>query len=114
MLMFQSGLLSTFIPEIIMVIGFVLCLFTPGFQSHNTSVENTSIVAQVSNFDSNKTSAYQVSSYDFQNHTETVLIQKQYLPLFVEKSKIIAIESPFSTSNGLSYVDFSRPPPFFL
>ena len=114
MLMFQSGLLATFIPEIFMVIGFVLCLFTPGFQTYNSTMENAPIVAQVSGIGSHQISVYQQSTYDFRNYAETVLIKKQYLPQFVEKSKLITLESPFSTSDGLSYLYFSRPPPTFL
>ena len=112
--MFQNGLLATFIPEIFMVIGFVLCLFTPGFQSHNSTVENASIIAHVSYTESRQIATYELTAYDFKNHAETVLVKKQYLPLFVEKSKLITFESPFSTSDGLSYVVFSRPPPFLF
>ena len=50
MLMFQNGLLVTFIPEILMVLGYVLCLFTSGYKADNSTndqISNIVIVASV-------------------------------------------------------------------
>ena len=115
MFMFQNGLLATFIPEILMVLGYVLCLLTPGFKSHNTSsVDQASVVTNVISFEKqNQISAYQVSIHDFQS-VEPVPDSKQSPSYFIEKAINFTSVSHFSTSDGLSYVDFSRPPPFFL
>jgi hypothetical protein len=115
MFMFQNGLLATFIPEILMVLGYVLCLFVPGFKSHNNSVgDQGSVVTKVISFEQQKqVSAYQVSIHDFQS-VEPVPDTKQPLSYYIERAINFTSESHFSTSDGLSYVDFSRPPPFFL
>ena len=113
--MFQNGLLATFIPEILMVLGYVLCILTPGFRSHNDSgADQGSVVTKVISFEQQKQiSAYQVSIHDFQS-VEAEPDTKQPLFYFIEKAINFTCESHFSTSDGLSYVDFSRPPPFRL
>ena len=114
MLIFQNGLFATFIPEILMVIGYILCLLAPGIKSHNTSEDQAPVVALVSSYEQQKQiSAYQLHTHYFQT-TEIVSDKKQLLPLFVKTITNITYESSFSTSNGLSYVDFSRPPPTII
>jgi hypothetical protein len=109
--MFQNGLLVTFIPEILMVIGYVLCLFAPGFTPHNASVDQTPGLVHVLSMEQQKPiSVYKVTYSDFQN-TESVPEKMQIRLFFVEKAINNTSESNFSTSDGLSYVDFSRPPP---
>ena len=112
--MFQSGLLATFIPEILMVLGFFLCILTAGFQSHNSTVEQTQLVAHVSAFEPQQVSCYQITYSDFQIEVETIEEKRQTQPYFRIKDTNIAYKSPFSTSAGLSFVDFSRPPPMFV
>ena len=114
MLMFQSGLLATFIPEVFMVIAFVLCLFTPGFKPADSTSQQSSIVAHVSTFEHRQTITYQSSTYEFQAAVASVPEKESSLPRYNEKVIPIAFEFCFSTSDGLSFVDFSRPPPAFL
>ena len=111
MLMFQNGLLVTFIPEILMVLAYLVCLFTPGFNSHNSNTEQAQIVAQVSTYVPQQITVYTVSTADFQIGAEIITDTKQSLPPVVGKDTHLSYESSFSTSDGLSYVDFSRPPP---
>jgi len=114
MLMFQNGLLASFIPEILMVLAYLVCLFTPGFKSHNSNAEQTQIVAQISTFVPQQISSYTVSTADFQIGVEIITDTKQSFPPFVGKDSCLSYESSFSTSDGLSYVGFSRPPPTFV
>lgn len=114
MLMFQNGLLASFIPEILMVLAYLVCLFTPGFKSHDTSVEQTQIVAQVLSYTPQQISTYTVSTADFYIGNELITDTKQSLPPIVGKDTYLSYESSFSTSDGLRYVDFSRPPPIFV
>jgi len=111
MLMFQNGLLASFIPEILMVLAYLVCLFTPGFNSHNSNVEQAQIVAQVSSYTPQQVSTYTVSTADFHVGIEIIAEINQSFTPFVEKDSCLSYESSFSTSDGLSYVDFSRPPP---
>ena len=114
MLMFQNGLLATFIPEILMVLAYLVCLFTPGFKSHNSNVEQTHIVAQVSSYTPQQVSTYTISTADFHVGIELLTEVKEFFVPFVEKDTFLSYELSFSTSDGLSYVDFSRPPPAFV
>jgi len=109
MLMFENGLLATFIPEILMVIGFVLCLFTPAIKQQKTSFDKTLIVVQLSSSEHHQISGYQLSISDFQTENQVVTDSKPPLPRFIEKK--IRFESVYSTADGINYVDFSRPPP---
>ena len=114
MLIFQNGLFATFIPEILMVLGYILCLFAPGIKSDKSSVDQMPIIVQVSTFEQQKQiSAYQSSFHDFQ--TSVINCDKK-LPVspFNERAISIPFESSFSTLDSLSYVDFSRPPPFIV
>jgi len=114
MFMFQNGLLATFIPEILMVIGYVLCLFVTGKQPQSSSTVQNPATAQVITFDQQKQVAgYQVSIHDFQ--PVEPIAEPQQLPVhFIPATIKSAFESYFSTSDGLSFVDFSRPPPVII
>jgi hypothetical protein len=114
MLMFQSGLLATFIPEVCMVIAFVLCLFTPGFKPVDSTSQQASIVAHVSSFEQRQTTTYRSSVYEFQAVVAPVPDKESSLSRYIEKVIPVTFEFCFSTSDGLSFVDFSRPPPAFL
>jgi len=114
MLMFQNGLLATFIPEILMVIGFVLCLFTPGYKDSNSHTEQAPIVAHVASFNHHQTVTYQLSIHNFQAVAESVQETVLSLQPYIDKQAPNRFEFKFSTSVGLSFVDFSRPPPSFI
>jgi hypothetical protein len=112
MFMFQNGLLVTFIPEILMVIGYVLCLFAPGLKPTNSTIDQSPFISQVVTVEQqNQNSAYQVSYSDFQI-PEITPEKIQFILPFVEKETTNTSDLNFSTSDGLSYVGFSRPPPF--
>ena len=114
MLMFQNGLLVTFIPEILMVLGYVLCLFTSGYKADNSTNDQISNIVIVASVEQQKQiSSYQVSFQDFQT-LEPNADTDQILTYFIEKSINNTSESNYSESDGLSYVDFSRPPPAFI
>ena len=112
MFMFQNGLLATFIPDILMAIGYLLCLIAPNLKTHNSSTEQTQVIVQVSPVEHQQLSVYHVTISDFQQYVESISDIKPVISYFTVIIKIF--ESTFSTSDGLSYVDFSRPPPTFL
>ncbi len=114
MFMFQNGLLISFIPEILMVIGYVLCLLTPAVKPQETQIDACALVMQVSAIEHSTVSSYQTSYHDFQAQAELVEASKPELPLFVPQEIRINYKSTFSTTDGLSYVDFTRPPPGFI
>jgi len=111
--MFECGLFATFIPEVLMVIGFVLCILTPAFNTNNSTVEQAPIVAHISTFERQETGTYIVSVCDFQAD-EFIPQKNSSIPYFINKLIFNRLEYCFSTSDGLTFVDFSRPPPTFL
>jgi hypothetical protein len=114
MLMFQNGLFASFIPEILMVLAYLVCLLTPGVKSHESNVDQTQLVAQVSNYVPQQISSTKIYTADFHAPIEIIsFTQNSHLPI-VRKDTYLSYNSPFSTSDGLSYVDFSRPPPAFV
>ena len=114
MLMFQNGLLATFIPEILMVLGYILCLITPGLKSDKTEVQHTQLVTRVTYSNQNQTTAYQLTSHDFQTTSEFIPESNQSLPHLIQPTTFVFSRSLDFTSDGLSYVSFSRPPPSFI
>lgn len=115
MLMFDNGILATFIPEILMVLGFLFCLIVPNVTSTNSTTEiNTQIVHfnTVEQVRDNKT--YIASSIEFQQVQIDEVVEKQ---LIVYPEIVSDIEYPnlvFVITDGLSFIQFSRPPPFIL
>jgi len=114
MLMFSNGLLATFIPEILMVIGYIVCLLTPGFHSNSSPVSQTVIIDQISIVESDQVSAYSLSFSDFQSAGEIGIHNQP--PLVCENKKCDNTFTGllFTLSDCVSYVQFSRPPPALL
>ena len=114
MFMFQNGLLASFIPEILMVLAYVLCLFTPSVKPQNSTNEPSTVMVQVSTGVHHQVSSFQSTFSDFQTHDVFVAETKPLIPVFNPQVIPISYKSTFSISDGLSYVDFSRPPPCFI
>jgi hypothetical protein len=114
MLMFQSGLLATFIPEIFMVIGFVFCLFTSGLNSKNSTIEKYPESNQNSISVQNTPVFQQHSVYQFQTSIEFVHKSKQIAHLIAEKQIFTNFEFAFLITKVIDFVEFSRPPPCLL
>ena len=112
MLMFQNGLLATFIPDILMVIGYLMCLIAPHLKTQNSQIEQTQVITIVSTVEHQQLSIYHVTIADFQQYAESISDVKPVISYFTIVIKIF--ETTFSTFDDLSYVDFSRPPPTFL
>jgi len=113
MFMFQNGLLATFIPEVFMVIGFVLCICAPGFQLNISTIEQPIIVNQISSLEYQHNSKSQVSTYYFQLTCEKPTEKPNLSPVFQVEKINCGYDYHFSASFSLSFVDFSRPPPFY-
>jgi len=112
--MFQNGLLATFIPEFIMVVGYVLCLLAPSFNPQNSTTHQASVNVQVVNYEQQQSSVYQLSTFDFRTITAVDSEIKPSLPRYVKTTVFISYVSSFLLSNGLSFIDFSRPPPSLI
>jgi hypothetical protein len=109
MLMFENGLMATFIPDILMVVAFFLCLLNPSFKQQKTSFEKPAVVVQLSSTEQHKITGYQLSITYFQTGNQVINDSKPSLPRFIEKK--IPFESACSTTEGIKNIYFSRPPP---
>ena len=112
--MFDRGLLVTFIPEILMVIGYLMCLFVPKTQTDSAKEDLNIKMIQVSTSEHQHTSTFLFSGYEFQTIAEVIFKNEQPLPSIAQKRERNPFESPFGCSDGLAFDKFSRPPPSFL
>ncbi len=94
-----------------MVIGFLLCLFAPGFKAADSISKQIPIEAQIIHTEQIQSSTYAVSISDFQTLTELVLIETHPVQTFYKKIEKILLQRNLDTSNGLINIRFSRPPP---
>lgn len=114
MFMFQGGLLATFIPEILMVIAYLVCLFNAGSKPDVIQNEPSALVVQVSIIERESASFYTVSTDSF--HVFNFQFSEQvnyYLQLVCENQKCdtALADFVFMLPDSISFVQFSRPPP---
>jgi hypothetical protein len=113
MLMFENGLFATFIPQILMLLGYLSCLIVPGILNHETADVPTPEMATVLIVETAHLNLNTVSTYEIQFSVPAVQTEKQPLVCYAVKSvKFYFKSSPICTA--ISFVEFSRPPPFFL
>jgi len=115
MLMFDNGILATFIPEILMVLGFLFCLIVPNVNSTNSTIDINSQIVHINAAEQvrdNKT--YITTSFDFQQVIIAEIAEKQTIVYPAIVSDTECSEHIFKISKVLSFIQFSRPPPFVL
>ena len=112
--MFQTGLLATFIPEVLMVLGYLLCLFVSNPTPETETVAVNQIATYSSGFERVQASTYSVCTSDFQFVEQPVVVDVTP-PAYCSTEAAAPFLAPyFQLSGSLSYVEFSRPPPFFI
>lgn len=112
MFMFQTGLFATFIPELIMVMAYLLCLFIPANKNVESVVSEQIIYSNHSKFENQHINTYTVSSSDYNFYeAETTAVQVHKL-FYYQISKIIFSKPVNFNSSEVLFQLFSRPPPF--
>jgi len=114
MFMFQTGLLATFIPEVLMVIGYLLCLFVSNPTTESSTASVNATVVQSASIERVQVSTYSVSSRDFMFVEQPVVVDVTPPAYCSTEATTSFLEQYFQLSGSLSYVQFSRPPPFFI
>ncbi len=112
--MFQTGLLATFIPEILMVIGYLLCLFVSNPSPETETVAINQIATYSSGFERVQASTYSVRTSDFQFVEQPVVVDVAPLIYCSSEPDTLFVEPYFQLSDSRAYVQFSRPPPVFI
>ena len=117
--MFQGGLLATFIPEIIMVVAYLMCLLSPGIKNAIGTSENPNKQICIATSDFKEISPLHSISFHspiVNNHRIDIEVVHPR-PLFVIYYKKVGKSFEnivFLLPDGLSYYLFSRPPPILL
>ena len=111
MFMFQNGLLATFIPEIIMVIAYLVCLIVPGNKQVTTSQSETASITTISNYHSNTSSTY--STYVLHFSLFEAVLDNILEPAIYFSDQITYSQYDYEwlLTKRLSFTQFSRPPP---
>ncbi len=114
MFMFQNGLLASFIPEILMVIGYMLCFFVSTAEPEIEKSNEPAINSQSYSFELSNTTS-DTTTYNYFNQIYQSY-QTEIIPTaFFSKIKSFAIYSHnIKLTEMLSFVQFSRPPPKLL
>jgi len=112
--MFQNGIFTTFIPEIFMVLGFLICLITPSLNSTNQSDSIDPVIVYYQSAEYNQYNTFSVSKFDFQQAISVEIVQKCSLLSLIFESGAISTVSPFDITDFLSKVQFSHPPPILF
>ena len=110
MFLFQNGLMATFIPDIIMVLAYFICLFGPvnSIQSDNIDEIEPKIVQA----DFNSVLTIQTLELLFILPHEKCEQETNISPHAI--SKTFALYNLFCLDDCLSFTQFSRPPPSLL
>lgn len=109
--MFSSGLFSTFIPEILMVIGYVFCIFSPNLPAQTPKSLNNEQHKISIDFKNEILSAYQVEFTvlnDFQCIVTQETVQNSISTPII---KLLPETLCFTVNNLFGFSHYSRPPP---
>ncbi len=113
MLMFENGLLASFIPEFVMVMAYLFCFFVPGLKKNEKQIsELHHKVIQTSTSHSNSASVYKSTKHEFSSvnqQIECILSLYTYSEINLE---IAFSEYDSRTSTAQKQAYYSRPPPF--
>ena len=97
-----------------MVIGYLLCLFVSNPTAENSTVAINASVVQSASIDRVQISTYSVCTSDFMFVEQPVVVDVTPLIYCSTEVAVPFLEPNFQLSGSLSYVQFSRPPPFFI
>jgi hypothetical protein len=112
MMMFENGLLASFIPELLMVLAYFFCLVVPGVKSDQSPENITSKVVYETEHVKIPSSVYKTTDYDFK--FDVLMPGDEQVIVWCETNSIQHFfELPYPITSYLSYVQFTRPPPSF-
>ena len=116
MLIFDNIIFSTFIPQILMLLGFVSCVSAPYFYPAQKSETELRIETKSSDtVEANYCQSTTVQFADYQVFEKDVATSVGFsIPFFNEISRYVYPGfTSFSTLNGIDFPLVTRPPPFF-
>ena len=109
--MFENGFLSSFIPEILMVLAYLFCFVAPGLKSEKQTLDNPTNKIYVVSVQSN---IAPVNNHNVKNFFSEIKVSEHTNRLTIIWKKIRSLvfyEPNVYISDGLNKVYFSRPPP---
>ena len=109
MLMFENGLLASFIPEILMVVGYLICLFAPNIKENPQPETNLVNIVQITSLKS--TSSNTLISNSFQYEQSAAASAEEFTIVSPTHSGSIFFNYDPFLPKGIQFFLFSRPPP---
>ena len=111
MLMFDNSIFASFVPQIIMLIGYLSCLLMPGYY---LSEQKAAVIAQQFEFTQSVSELPSVQAttfnYCYQQMDATVEEEKIQI-CSVVNSIVYFVDFQIDLENSFSFTLFSRPPP---
>ncbi len=111
MLMFDNSIFASFVPQIIMLIGYLSCLLMPGYY---LSEQKAAVIAQQFEFTQSVSELPSVQAttfnYCYQQMDATVEEEKIQISPAVN-SFVYFVDFHIDLQNSFSFTLFSRPPP---
>ena len=111
MLMFENGLLASFIPEFIMVLAYLFCLVAPELKTDKQHEDFSPQIVQTSTFHSAVSSAYRPENQHFGVDNQTVETEKQFSGFSEFEKLTVTAKAVILPLDGPNKLHFSRPPP---
>ena len=111
MLMFENGLLATFIPEFLMVFAYLFCLLVPGLKAEKQTANITPRIIQVSTVNSAVPSVYKVTQIHFYDHNLAIKPETKFPEYQLFEKLTVFTNHIVYPLDGSNQVHFSRPPP---
>lgn len=116
MLMFDNAIFASFIPQIMMVLGFISCIVVPKFTAKTSTDVDAFSEVKVFNFQENTKQEINVAHFSQYQNTNKTSHQIKFQDYFSPTLAIIKINYPdlvvqWKKIEIISTL-FSRPPPF--
>ncbi len=112
--MFESSLFNYFIPEILMVIGYLFCMIGPNIHADKVTTELTPVTIQVSSETEVSANTYKLTYQDFQQVQCAGKPENKLFEAFETVDSFINFTYSGDISDGSKLSIFCRPPPAFF
>lgn len=112
MLMFDNSIFASFVPQIIMLIGYLSCLLMPGYY---LSEQKAAVIAQQFEFTQSVSELPSVQAttfnYCYQQKDDATVQEEKIQICPAVNSFVYFVDFEIDLQNSFSFTLFSRPPP---
>ena len=111
MLMFDNSIFASFVPQIIMLIGYLSCLLMPGY---SISEQKTTLISPQIEFTSSfsELPSVQTTTCNFCYQQMDATVEEEKIQICSAVNSIVYfVDLQIDLQNSFSFTLFSRPPP---